>query len=44
MPIVSIEELDALPQIRPVESDLYFLWHGGGLVYIRKSRNLRNRS
>lgn len=44
VPILSIEEMYALPEAKEYDSGVYFLWYRGGLVYIGKSRNLLGRA
>ena len=44
VPILSLEEMYALPESQEYDSGIYFLWYQQGLVYIGKSRNLEVRA
>lgn len=41
--ILPIEELRKLPKAEMFDSGIYFLWRGDELLYIGKSRNIRDR-
>jgi hypothetical protein len=43
IPIMSLEELSALPEAEEFDAGVYFLWQGPALVYIGKSRNIPER-
>jgi len=43
IPILGLDELRVLPTPQDFDSGIYFLWAGDHLLYIGKSRNLRER-
>jgi len=43
IPIMSLEQLRALPEPQEMESGIYFLWLGETLQYIGKSRDILGR-
>lgn len=40
VPLLSLEQLRALPEPRPKEGGVYFLWRGDELVYVGRSQNV----
>jgi hypothetical protein len=43
VPILTLDELRALPEAEQFDSGIYFLWNGPDLMYIGRSRNILDR-
>jgi hypothetical protein len=43
IPVLSIEEMLALPEPQEYDAGVYFLWKDGGLTYIGKSKHICER-